>query len=437
MRNFKNFRLLAALAAAALTAMPLYAAGAAPSAQASSVVTIAKGGKIHLGWAGDLSLQLIQPSEGVQYGATVAVNRINAAGGIKGFQVMLEPQDDQCTGSVATTVAQKFASEADLLGVVGHVCSGATIPASDVYEKARIVMVSASATAVKVTNRGYTTVNRVAFSDKYQAIGDALYILNTLKGKNIVVLDDSQTYGQGLAATLAADFTQLGGKVIDAESIDATAKDYTPILTKFVSTPPDVIFFGGYDGPGALLTQQMHQLGMTKTIFFSDDGVQDANYIKLAGKDAEGQYASSAGSLPGATSADTLTAFQKEFASTFSVKYDDYAPYQTQGYDAAQMILNGISSVAQVDASGNLTVDREALIKAVRATAGYKGLSGTLSCDASGDCGTGTVTVYQIQSGKWVGVQTYSADDLFKAQASLAPAPAATAAATMAATASK
>lgn len=425
----KSFRLVTTLAAAAMFAVPMVATSAQTAA--SSVVTIQKGGTVHLGWAGDLSLQLIKPSKGVQYGAQVAVNRINAAGGIDGFQISLEAQDDQCTGQIATTVAQKFASEPDLLGVVGHICSGATIPASDVYQKARIVMVSASATAVKLTNRGYDVVNRVAFSDFYQALGDASYLYNTLKAKNIVVLDDNQTYGQGLAKALAGDFTALGGTVTDAESIDKDSKDYTAVLTKFVANPPDVLFFGGYYGPAAILTAEMHQLGMTKTLFFSDDGVQTADYIKLAAKDGEGQYASSTGS--GTLSADAqknLDAFKAEFEKTFSVTYGDYDPYQPGGYDAAMLIINALKSVAKTDANGNLTVDREALIKAVRGTTSYAGLTGTLTCNSVGECGTGTVIVYQVTNGAWVSVKTYTADDL----KALAPAPAATMAATMAPT---
>lgn len=417
-----------------MAALPLYAAGAQPSAQSSSTVTIKKGDKITLGWAGDLSLQLIKPSEGILYGATIAVNRANKAGGIDGFQLAIEQQDDQCTGQVATTVAQKFASEPYIVAVVGHVCSGATIPASDVYEKARIPIVSASATADKVTNRGLDIVNRVAFNDNNQALGDALYITNVLKAKNIVVLDDNQSYGQGLAQALAATFKEMGGTVQDAESIDKDAKDYRPILTKFLANPPDLLFFGGYYGPGALLTQQMHELGLNKTIFFSDDGVETADYLQLAGKDAEGQYASAIGASADGASADVLSAFQAEFESTFNVKYGDYDPYQPAGFDAAQVIINAITSVAQTDSSGNLTIDREALIKAIRATKDYKGLTGVLTCNSIGECGAGTVSVYQVKNGAWATVQSYSAADLQKASAAMAPA--ATAAPTMAATAS-
>ncbi len=428
MRRMSVVRLFTLVLALAI-ALPAYAASGS-AAQSSSTVTIKKGDKITIGWAGDLSLQLIKPSQGILYGATVAVNRTNTAGGIKGFQVAIESQDDQCTGTVATTVAQKFASESYILAIVGHVCSGATIPASDIYEKARIPIVSASATADKVTNRGLDVVNRVAFNDNNQGIADAYYITHDLKGKNVAVYDDNQAYGVGLASAIATYVTDFGGTVVDRESVDANSKDYRPLLTKLVANPPDVLFFGGYFGPAALLTQQMHELGMTKTIFFSDDGTYTADYLQTAGKDAEGQYSSSVGQATDAASADVQTAFQNEFEKTFSVKFHDYDPYQAAGFDAAQIILNAISSVAQTDSSGNLTVDREALIKAVRATKGYQGLLGVLSCDSKGECGAGTISENQVKGGQWVLIKSYSKDDITKLYALLpAATPAPTAAA--------
>ncbi len=421
---------IAALAAMAMMALaPAYASGA--SAQSSTTVTIAKGKSIKIGWAGDLSLQLIKPSEGELYAAEIAVNRLNKAGGIQGFNVAIEQQDDQCKGEAATTVAQKFASEPDLMAVVGHVCSGATIPASDVYEKALIPIVSGSATANAVTNRGLKIVNRVAFNDDNQALGDTLFILNQLKATKIAVLDDNQSYGKGLASKLALDIAAKGGTITLQQSIDPDAKDYHAVLTNLLSNPPDVLFFGGYHGPAALLTQQMHELGLTKTAFFSDDGTQDADYISLAGKDAEGQYASSIATNPDKTA---LADFQAEFEKTFSVKYDDYAPYQSTAYDAAGMILAAIAKVGKVDASGNMTIDRAALVAAVRATSGYKGLTGTLTCDSKGECGAGQVAVYQVTSAKWVNVKLYSGADLSNAMGAPATMAATMSAGTMSAT---
>lgn len=407
----------------ALIAVMLAAVAPGATYAQGATVTIPKGSKIKIGWAGDLSLQLIKPSQGVQFGAQIAVNRKNAAGGIQGFQVELVALDDNCKGDVATTVAQKFASDPQIVGIVGHVCSGATIPASDVYEKARIVMVSASATANKVTDRGLTVVNRVVFNDDNQAIGDSKFIYNELKATKLAVLDDNQDYGKGLADALVREFKKLGGTVTLNESIDKDAKDYKPVLTKLLADPPDVLFFGGYYGPAALLVQQMREIGLDKTLFFSDDGVYGGVYPGLAGKAGEGTYASSLAAT--VTDKDALKAFQEEWDKTFNnAKFSEYDPYQPNGYDAAGVLLAGIEKVATADANGNLVIDREALIKAVRATKDFKGLSGSLSCDAKGECGAGEVLVSVLKGDKWEAVKTYTGLDL---SGGGAPAAAATA----------
>ncbi len=446
MRSFKWIRFVALLLLAAIAVAPAYAngslAGSAPSRQdatpaataeamgGGAMAMFAKGTAIKVGWAGDQSAQLIKPSTGILDGAQLAVNKINAAGGIKGFQVQLVPLDDQCTGDQGGTVAQKFASDPEIVAVVGHVCSGASVIASDTYVKARIPMVSASNTAVIVTARGLDVVNSVAFSDKNQGLADVLYMINELKAKKLAVLDDAQTYGQGLANAVKEDFQALGGEVTDAESIDKDAKDYRPVLTKMLANPPDVLFFGGYEGPAALLTSQMKEVGLTNTIFFSDDGAYTTDYIKLAGTASESAYASSAQQAGGDEAA--LKAFQAEFEKTFNVQYHDYDPYQPAGYDSAMLILNALNQVATVDASGNLTIDRDALVKAVRATKDYKGLTGTITCDSTGACGSGSISVNQVKDAAWVnGLKIYTAADLAAAM----PGAAATAAPTMAATA--
>lgn len=431
----KVFALLALLAIVTMAVAPA-------NAQAASA-TIAKGKKIKLGWAGDLSTQLIKPSQGVQFGAQIAINRKNAAGGIKGFQIELVTGDDNCKGDAATTVAQKFVSDPEIVGIVGHVCSGATIPASDVYEKNRIVMVSASATANKVTDRGLTVINRVVFNDDNQAIGDALFLTNELKIKKLAVLDDNQDYGKGLADALVREFKKMGGTVTLAESIDKDAKDYKPVLTKMLANPPDVLFFGGYYGPAALLVQQMREIGLTKTAFFSDDGVYGGVYPGLAGKAGEGTYASSLAAS--VSDAAALKSFSDEWDKTFTgTKFSEYDPYQPNGYDAAGVLMAALEKVATVNDKGDLVIDREALIKAVRATKDFKGLTGTLSCDPKGECGAGEVLVSILKGEKWEPLKKYTGLDLAAAggamMAATKPAMAATMAAmpaTMAATATK
>jgi len=410
--------------------LAIIAATVAPANAQGGTVTVAKGGKIKIGWAGDLSLQLIKPSQGVQFGAQIAINRKNLAGGIKGFQIELSSLDDNCKGDVATTVAQKFASDPQIAGVIGHVCSGATLPASDVYEKARIVMVSASATANKVTDRGLTVVNRVVFNDDFQALGDAIFLYRELKVKKIAVLDDGQDYGKGLADAVVREFKKLGGTVTLNEAINKDEKIFTSVLTKMLADPPEVLFFGGYYGPAALLVQQMKELGLTNTKFFSDDGVYGGVYPGLAGAAAEGTYASSLATRD--TDKAAVDAFAAEWDKTFNVKFSEYDPYQPNGYDATGVLLAAIEKVATTNAGGDLVIDREALIKAVRSTKDFKGLSGKLTCDPKGECGAGEVQISILKGETWQPLKSYTVLDL-----SGAPVASGTMAATMMATASK
>jgi branched-chain amino acid transport system substrate-binding protein len=136
------------------------------------------------------------------------------------LKVEIVALDDQCTGDQALPVAQKLASDPGVVGVVGHVCSGALINASGVYEKARIVVVSPSSTSYGVTSRGLAVINRVAFIDDNQSLANALFIYNELKLRRMAILDDGQTYGKYMADALKREFTRLGGQVLLAESID-------------------------------------------------------------------------------------------------------------------------------------------------------------------------------------------------------------------------
>jgi branched-chain amino acid transport system substrate-binding protein len=193
------------------------------------------------------------------------------------------------------------------------------------------------------------------------------------------------------------------------ESINKDVKDYRPVLTRMLSNPPEALFFGGYYGPAALLTAQMKEVGLTNAVFLSDDGTYTADYLQLAGKVAEGAYASFVTLKVDQAAMDS---FKAEFEKVFNVQYGEYDPYQGHGFDAANLILNAIDQVATVDASGNLVIDREALIKAVRNTKGYKGLTGRLTCDRKGECGAGEISIFKVQGGQWALVKTYTAADL-------------------------
>jgi branched-chain amino acid transport system substrate-binding protein len=152
-----------------------------------------------------------------------------------------------------------------------------------------------------------------------------------------------------------------------------------------------------------LLVPQMKDVGMSDVVFFSDDGVYGQALIDGAGDAANGVYASFAETPR--VDPERLAAFDTAYEEMFGVKPSDLGPFHYHAYDSTNMILAAIDKVAEVDADGNLVIDREALIKALRETANFDGLTGTLTCDAKGDCGAGSIAVNEVEDGAWVAVE--------------------------------
>jgi branched-chain amino acid transport system substrate-binding protein len=388
--------------AGVLGLLGLLSVGTGLARQSEEAVTrVPAGEPVLLGVAADLSN--ITPSSGLDIlqAVTLAVMRINEReGGIEGFQVDLMVEDDLCTQEGAIPVAQKLASEPNLIGVVGHLCSGASIPASEVYEAARVVMVSPASTADAFTNRGLSVVNRTIVNDNVQGVVAARYIRNILEVENIVILHNRTPYGLGLAETVQATFTKsLGGRVLLFEGIDRTRFEYGEVLARIARLKPELIYFGGYNSEGGFLIEQIRRTaGLEAVPFFGADGLYVQDYLDFSGDFAEGSYATFPlpQGDPGAYAA-FLTLYEREFG----VSPETLSPYHAHAYDAAMLILRAAQRIARVDANGTLVIDREALIAAVRATKRHRGLSGMLTCNERGDCARAFIQVYQVQDGAW------------------------------------
>lgn len=416
MFSSKHFRFVAVLLALLVMVTPAYAniSNTNKSVQSQSDATqvvVPAGEPIKLGLATDLSNLIPQPGQDIANGARVAVLERNEMGGIQGFQVELDVQDDRCVGEDATNVANLFASDPQVVAVVGHVCSGATSAAIDVYVQARIPSVSPSSTAAFLPEKGYDTFNRVAFSDAAQGTVDARYIYTVLGATTLAVVHDNTDYGKGLSEIVAAEFTALGGTVVNGGEllvINPDEQDYRAVLTPLAAEPPAAVFFGGYEQQAALLVSQMKEVGLADSIFFSDDGTYTQGYIDAAGEAAEGSYASFVDTSSFAN-ADALEAFKARYETEFGVAPDELGPFHAHAYDATEIIMNAIDSVATVDADGNLVINREDLIAAIRNTTDYAGLTGTLSCDpTTGECGAGSIGVNLVEGGEWVAVEVPS-----------------------------
>lgn len=357
--------------------------GAAPAGDTSLVVRIGHvapltGAQGHLG-------------KDNENGARLAIDEANAQGiliGGKKVRFELLSEDDQADPRTATVVAQKLADE-KVNGIIGHLNSGTSIPASKIYSDAGIVQISPSATAVAYTAQGFKTTYRLMANDSQQGRVLGEYAANKL-GKRIAIIDDRTAYGQGLADEVEKAAKAAGATIIAREFTTDKSTDFMAILTSIKAKAPDVVFFGGMDAQAGPMIKQMKQLGM-KAQFLGGDGAQSAEFIKVAGADAEGATASSPGvpieNLPSGK------AFIEKFGSRFG-KIQLYAPYV---YDATWVMIDAMKRANSADPAKYI---------AVMPQTNFPGVTGQVQFDEKGDIRNGAITLYQVKDGKWNVIET-------------------------------
>ncbi len=382
-------------AAGATKAATAGATSAATSASSAGAITIKKGDKIKIGISTTLTTDNAQLGIPIRDSALLAIKE---KGTIKGFAIEGDAQDDGCAGPASVTAANKLIAD-KVVAVMGPMCSGGAVAALDPLSAANMLTVSASATNPSVTAQGKKNFFRTAWNDATQGAEMAKYAYTTLSKKNAVLVNDQSTYGKGLMDVFKASFTGLGGKVASEEAVTVGEKDFSPIVTKIKGENPDIVVFGGFIAEGAVLVRQLKEAGVTAS-FMGADGIADQKYIDQSGGAAEGSYVSR-----GPKETDT-TLFDK-FAAAYKAEYSkDAGQFGEQAYDATNLILAAIEKVATVDASGNLVIDPQKLIDAVRATS-YTGASGQIDFDDKGDRKVvGAVNeIDQVKSGKLSRIQ--------------------------------
>ena len=324
-------------------------------------------------------------------GARMAIEELNAKGvtiGGKKVKLELVAEDDAADPKQGTAAAQKLVDQ-KVNGVVGHLNSGTSIPASTIYSNAGIPQISPSATNPKFTRQGLKTTFRVVADDVHLGGTLGKYAVTDLKGKSIAVVDDRTAYGQGVADEFAKGVEAAGGKVVDRQFTNDKATDFTAILTALKAKKPDVVFFGGMDAVAGPMLRQMKQLGINAKLM-GGDGICTGELPKLAaGAMADGQVVcAEAGGVEGEAKT-AMTDFGTKFKAKYNADVQIYAPYV---YDAVMVMADAMVKANSTDPAKYLPV--------LAKTEGYKGVTGVISFDEKGDIKNGALTLYTYKADK-------------------------------------
>jgi len=332
----------------------------------------------------------------ISQGSKIAVQDF---GELNGFKFELLAEDDGGTAEGGAAVANKFASDPAVVAIAGHIYSGATSAAMPVYEKAGLPMLSPSASLPALTTMGSAVFNRIVFTDARQGPPAAEYLFDKLGVRKLAALHDGSDYGKGLAEAVVARFTELGGEVVVTEAITKGETDYTPVLSVVASKNPEAIYFGGYTAEGAVIVNQMKQTGLENAVFFGDDGTYGADFLSRTGANGENAFATIA---PIPEESAEKAAFDAAYLEQFGKEAGSLSPYTWNGYDCTAALISAVKSVAMLGDDGNLYVPRGALVTAVRNLTDYKGIGGTYTCDATGECNTLPPMFVVVKDGAWV-----------------------------------
>ncbi|HZV63719.1 MAG TPA: branched-chain amino acid ABC transporter substrate-binding protein [Telluria sp.] len=324
-------------------------------------------------------------------GAKLAIEELNAKGFmINGKKVtfQLVAEDDAADPKQGTAAAQKLV-DAKVNGVIGHLNSGTTVPASKIYHDAGIPQISPSSTNPTYTKQGFNTAFRVVANDN--KLGGTLgrYAIDTIKAKNIAVIDDRSAYGQGVADEFVKGAKGGAGvKIIAKEFTNPNATDFTAILTSIKAKKPDLIFFGGMDSVGGPMLKQMKALGINAR-FMGGDGICTEALGRLAGDGlGEGNVVcAEAGGVAG-DQEKIMTDFQARFKKRFGLDVQLYAPYD---YDAVMAMAIAMQNAKSADPAKYLPE-----LKKVK----FQGVTGLIQFDAYGDIKDGALTLFTFKGGK-------------------------------------
>jgi branched-chain amino acid transport system substrate-binding protein len=347
---------------------------------------------VKIGHVGPVSGAQAHYGKDNENGARMAIEDLNAKGvTIAGKKVKFElvAEDDAADPKQGTAAAQKLC-DAKVNGVVGHLNSGTTIPASAIYNQCGVPMVTPSATNPKLTQQGFKNVFRLLANDNALGAGLALHAVNNLKLKKVAIIDDRSAYGQGVAEVFKKTALAKGMLVVDEQYTNDKATDFMAILTAIKSKGPDAVFYGGMDPQAGPMLRQMDQLGLSNLKFFGGDGICTAKLAELSGgaKSLAGVVCAEGGAsldkMPGGKA--WMTRYEAKYPKQFQV----YSPYV---YDAVNVLVDAMVRAGSADPKVYL---------AKLADTSYQGVTTKVGFEADGELKNPAMTLYVYKDGKKV-----------------------------------
>lgn len=365
--------------------MSRIAGGAAVTAAmvlASTAVSVAQ--DVRIAVAGPFTGQLAALGEQLKRGAEQFVADRNAEGGIDGHRLVLDEGDDQCDPKQAVAVANRFVADGDIV-VIGHACSGSSIPASDVYAEAGVLEITPSSTNPAFTERGRENTFRIVGRDDQQGGFAGRYIAEHFKGDRLAIVQDKSAYGRGLADQAKVTLNQLGMRETMFEGINAGEKDFSALITKMKATDIKMVYYGGYHPEAALIMRQAMAQGLPLQLI-GGDTLNTVEFSAIAGPAGEGTLFSS---VPAARELPEGRSLAERF--------------EAQGYDPEGYTLYTYAAfevwAQAVEAAKSFRLD--ALVKPLH-TRSFKTVIGVLQFDNKGDLKDPKLVMYRWQGGKAV-----------------------------------
>jgi branched-chain amino acid transport system substrate-binding protein len=308
-------------------------------------------------------------------------------GQIDGHDVTLEQEDDGCSKDGGQAGATKLAADDTIVAVIGTSCSSAALGVADTILSAKgVLLVSPSNTAAGLTAEGthQDFYLRTAQNDAIQAKVVADFVFTKLGFTKAATIHDESPYAAGLTGGFKTFFEQLGGTVTDEEAIQSTDTDFKPLLTTIAQTQPQLIYAPDFNDACWQMAQQMKQVqGLESVPFMGSDGCLATDFFDKGGSDVNGSYLSGPIPAPGGSTSDLLTQYTQAYKDQFG---DPTASFNTNAFDAFNIIVEAIKKAGIQGSDGSLTIPRDALKNAIYQTKDYEGITGSLTCIPTGDC---------------------------------------------------